>query len=722
MSPSRLLAVLLAAALPAVEVPLASPASTIIPVTGAVPPGGLVVSATVTVPADAPSDLGIGAWAGDRHGSWAGRPAGRLTPGTHQVRIDLGADAPAEGPAGWGPWRAQQTARAGLFLWSAQPSSAVLRIDDLRVESAALPLAPTRVVDLAWPATAATGQRWQATFRTDPEPSDPFDPAVIRSDLEVTRPDGLTERRPAFWDQPMADRDRGDAEEVVPQGPGRFAVRWRPRIPGLHRLRLVTTWADGRSVAADLPPVTVTGPPWDAYARPDPQDPRFLQIEGRFWWPIGANLRSLNDDRSVEQLKTRLVPERGTRAYAAFLDRYRAAGIDASEIWMSSLNLALEWNPAWQGYGGAGRYHLARAWQLDRIFDRAEANGQRLILVFNNHGQGSNGVDREWPLHPYRQANGGFLDNPADLFTSERARDFQARMRRYLVARYGDSPALLAWKLWSEVDLTEAGRTGRWPEVTAWHEAAAADLARLDVYAHPVTTHFSGTWRRVHPTVAQLPGLGLLAIDAYHPPVSEPSGISIADLLASSTTARALGRYKKPVLATEYGGDWRAAPPVALAADLAIGPWAALVSGHAGGPMFWWSNWLDQGNRYGTFGAIRAFIAGEDLRGAEAASQVLRGQPEDLWVRAWVRPGRMLGYVLSRRFAAEGEEVRHSAASIRLGEVVSPGPVAVQWWNADTGQAGPVITFDHPGGPLVLEVPPFTRHTGFKLWRTAPKP
>jgi hypothetical protein len=82
----------------------------------------------------------------------------------------------------------------------------------------------------------------------------------------------------------------------------------------------------------------------------------------------------------------------------------------------------------------------------------------------------------------------------------------------------------------------------------------------------------------------------------------------------------------------------------------------------------------------------------------------------------------MLGYVLSRRFAAEGEEVRHSAASIRLGEVVSPGPVAVQWWNADTGEAGPVMTFDHPGGPLVLEIPPFTRHTGFKVWRTAPKP
>jgi len=106
-----------AAALPAVEVTLAAPASTIVPVTEPLPAGGIIVRAELTIPADAPADLGVGAWAGDRHGTWAGRPAGRLSPGRHTVAITLAADSPADGPGGWGPWAAADADKGGLFFY-----------------------------------------------------------------------------------------------------------------------------------------------------------------------------------------------------------------------------------------------------------------------------------------------------------------------------------------------------------------------------------------------------------------------------------------------------------------------------------------------------------------------------------------------------------------------------------------------------------------------------
>jgi len=59
---------------------------------------------------------------------------------------------------------------------------------------------------------------------------------------------------------------------------------------------------------------------------------------------------------------------------------------------------------------------------------------------------------------------------------------------------------------------------------------------------------------------------------------------------------------------------------------------------------------------------------------------------------------------------------------IQIGEVVAAGRMAVQWWNADTGEAGPVTTFDHPGGALSLEIPDAKAHIAFKLMRPTATP
>lgn len=183
---------------------------------------------------------------------------------------------------------------------------------------------------------------------------------------------------------------------------------------------------------------------------------------------------------------------------------------------------------------------------------------------------------------------------------------------------------------------------------------------------------------------------------------------------------RGLSHFNKPVLTTEFGGNWDACPEPQMTAEHASGPFAGLVSGHAGSPMLWWFEWLDQGGHFAPYRAISAFIQGEDLRGGGSRSIVL-GATSDagtLWCRAWSRPGRMLGYLLDQDWGRRGREAgTHSRAAVEIGTSIAAGRMTVEWWDADGGAWHKPVAIDHPGGPLQLQPPAFQRHIAFKLYR-----
>jgi hypothetical protein len=90
-----------------------------------------------------------------------------------------------------------------------------------------------------------------------------------------------------------------------------------------------------------------------------------------------------------------------------------------------------------------------------------------------------------------------------------------------------------------------------------------------------------------------------------------------------------------------------------------------------------------------------------------------------LWARAWVRPGRLLGYVLDAAWGTDGGPSRsHGSAEIVVGTAIQAGRINVEWWNADRGVVVERTTIRHPGGQLVLPVPLFRRHMAFKMTRT----
>ncbi len=695
--------------------------------------GEVTLVADLDVPADAPADLGVGAFVIDQHGTWfqALHPD-PLRPGRNRLVFALGrgeALVQEPGRGAWGPREAGLSRGTGLFLWSAGASRTRIRVLEFAVKPLEKPDGASggALADLVLPGFDAqvgtcavvAGERWELAVRPDPFPVNPYDPDEFSLDAEITRPDGTQVRLPGFHALPMVNRDRGDAEMVEPNGAGTFRVRFRPSQPGSHGVRLIARWGGGKPTTTVLPALVVEGKPWNGWVRVDREDPRFLSVDGRFHWPIGLNIRSVNDARGRDKLGSKLTPDRGSLSYAAYLARLAAGGGDTAEIWMSSWNLALEWRADWPGYQGRGFVNEANAWRLDRILDAAWRDGVRINLVIDNHGKGSSGTDREWQHNPWNRALGGPINQASGLFSDPAALAGQDRLRRYIAGRWADHPAVLAWKLWSEVKLTDGGKGGLSAD---WHAQAAKRWAELDAYGHPVTTHWQGDYRVVEPATAQLPGLTMLCIDAYISRKNKSPGVQITDLIADSIhdPARGLAQYGKPVLVTEYGGSSSGCPEPQMIAAHASAPWAALVSGHAGSPMLWWFEWVDQGQRWAPFAAIRAFLIGEDLRHAKGRSVLVAATASGttLWSRAWVRPGRILGYCCDSDWTNDGLAGEPlSGIRIVLGEQVKPGAMSVEWWDADRGVLKHTESLAHAGGPLVLTPPAFRRHIGFKVIR-----
>jgi hypothetical protein len=715
-----------------IEVQLQSPLNTLARCPAPVGDGVKVVTAVVDVPADAPPDLGVGAFLTDQHGHWfQSSDTQRLTPGSHHLSFrvspsDLLISEPDR--AAWSSAANAVVKSGGLFFWSQHPSRARITCTSLAIkdQGPAKTAGDCTLVDVAMTGFKAegirvrAGERWSLTLRPHPFPENPYDSEQFTLDALITDPDGKQLAVPGFFLQPMEHFDRGDREEIVPTAASHFEIRFRPRKPGVYAIKVQGRWRERsgkkRSVSFACPSLTAEGPAWDDFVRVDAHDPRFFSANGAFYWPIGFNLRSVVDVRTKKYLLTELTPNRGSISYEAYLRRLAAAGGNAVEIWMSSWNLALEWRDDWPGYHGQGRYHEANAWRLDRILDLCSELGIRVNLVINNHGQGSTTTDEEWDNNPHGVRRGGKLTDASDLFQDPWALASQERQRRYIVARYGDHPSVMAWKLWSEINLTAGGHLLR-----PWHDQASKRWHALDIYQHPVTTHWSGDYRAVDQNIVALPGIDFTCMDAYHGSGDRRGGSSLAELLADGV--KRIGRHGKPVLVTEYGGHWDAGPEPQILAEHMSGGWIALVTGNGGHPLLWWSEWVDQKNLWHPYLAVSRYLKKEDLRGGGFESKVLQtiDATVPLWARAWSRPGRMLGYLMDSAWAdSGGDSPEQTITKINIGAGVAAGAINVEWWNADDGEVLNTVLIQHPGGQFTITAPHFRRHIAFKMYRPTP--
>jgi len=378
-------------------------------------------------------------------------------------------------------------------------------------------------------------------------------------------------------------------------GDDQFAVRARAEERGEYRLGKVTEVVNGQTgvlnpklVSQDRIRVSaVEDRPAVQCAAGHP--PRLMLADGTPYVPIGANLAWADEDRGAFH----------RRAITAFAK----AGLNWTRIWMvhwSRLNL--DWLPPDLGASPApGTLDARVAAYWDAIVAAAEGKGVYLQIVFQYHGQFSTGADANWNLNPWNAANpGGFLHSPEEFFTSARAKELTARKYRYIIARWGYSPAVLAWELFNEVHWVDAISVAHREDIVAqWHAEMAAFIRSIDAYHHLVTT---STENLRSPIYAGMD---------YFQPHCYPSNL-LAGVRRIDPAPDALDR---PVFYGEMGDEFSALAPDQKAAGVGFVPpvWASLMGQGRYPAQPWNGGRLIAEGRIGELAAVARFLAATGL-------------------------------------------------------------------------------------------------------------
>ncbi|NUP99975.1 MAG: DUF5060 domain-containing protein, partial [Armatimonadetes bacterium] len=424
----------------------------------------------------------------------------------------------------------------------------------------------------------------QATY------DNPFDPEQIDVTAAFLAPSGRELTVPGFLYRPYARSRAGNSERLVPSGPPSWRVRFAPTEVGEYRFQVTARDRSGhRSSVPATFQVTAGNAP--GYVRVSPDDPMyFAHDDGSPYFALGANVCWPGSA--------------GTYDYDEWFPRYAAAGGNYARLWLGPFDVfTLERQAAAsRDDTGLGRYDLANAWRLDYVLELAERQGLKLMYCLESfNALRSRPQYNYWHLNPYNAANGGPLATPEAFFTDEQARRVFKQRLRYLVARWGYSPNLLAWEFWNEVDIIDKYVSS---EVVRWHEEMSRYLREIDPWKHLQTTSYAGS--AGDPAVDRLPEMDYSQTHRYGP---RDMG---ADLPGWSARKRA---YGKPHYVGEFGldagGSGSERDPDGLSWH--NGLWASVMAGDAGaGMLWWWDSYIHPRNLYYHLAALAAFTQGID--------------------------------------------------------------------------------------------------------------
>lgn len=409
-------------------------------------------------------------------------------------------------------------------------------------------------------------------FKFKVKPSD-LNPFARELWAEVVLPSGRVASFPAFY-----------------AGNQRYAVRVRAVSPGNYSLGKIVETLGERSVELSA---TVMGSRQmnvrDVQSRPsvaiDPAESRrFTLSSGERFVPFGANLAWPD--------------ARGAEFYRGAFDAFARSGLNWTRVWMSHWGgLNLDWLPERLGpspRGGALDLRVAESW--DKIVEAAEDHGVYIQVVFQHHGPYSTEVNANWKDNPWNVANGGFLQTPVEFFTSPEAIRLSLEKYRYIVARWGYSPAVMSWELFNEVHWTDAmrGENKNEEAVVRWHAQMARYVRSVDKYGHLVVT---STENLHSPIYAEL--------DYCQPHLYAPN------LLAGARSYEAEpGSLAKPVFYGEMGDDNLTVSDEAKKSGNTIVPpvWASLMGEGYFPAQVWLGRELVEKGRFSELGAVASFL------------------------------------------------------------------------------------------------------------------
>lgn len=519
----------------------------------------------------------------------------------------------------------------------------------------------------------------------------PYDPGEIDLRVTFTSPQGVHMRAPAFYF--LHQRDPGQSG---------WRVRFTPASAGQWRA-IATAITPQATHTSDA--ITFVVSPRDAagFARLHPTNPRQLAFDnGAPFFPIGLNLAWWRDD--------------ALRDYTRWLDALRANGANAARIWIASWSFGIEWSDT--GLGNYDNRQLRAHW-LDEVLRMAEERDIYLVLSLLPDREFRDDDVGHWRDNPYNAANGGMLKTPQEFVSDAAAKALFKRRLRYIAARWGYSPNILAWEWWNEVELARIET----PALMPWIQEMTAHLRQFDVNRHLVTISYAGNG---DDDVWRMREIDLMQRHEYSESPQWFTPIAGGFRLTPNAPA-------KPLLFGEFGYSPYGEPvndATRSGAHLHNALWASAFNGFASSAMYWWWDTLiDPANLWPAFKGIASFLRDEDLaayRVMPAASStpkavamaLLQDNRALLWLRnaQFDQSNTNYKWLMSQ---STGAPFAFTLDSLRDATVefagLRDGAYRVTWVDTTTGLPIRSAQAVAQGGRLVLQAPAFTSDVAAKV-------
>ncbi len=584
-------------------------------------------------------------------------------------------------------------------------------------------------------------ERLEVVVELEAEYQTPFDPRQVAVDGHFLGPAGEKMSVPGFFAQDFSRKVwAGRREVLTPINRGGWKVRFTPTAVGNWRGHVSLTTPRG-TVCSEEFAFKCTASKHPGFVRVAKANPLMFECDdGSAYLPIGHNL-------FIERL-TKVDPSSWSQFHVIEVDGKKVVGLDQYERWLDRMAAVgctatcVNFNGPTLGVEGswAYRYNQRGCWKLDQIVRMCEERGIRIKVVVEHIRYISTAEGIDWggsmpkvrSDFPYYYNNGGTCRSMRDLFVLPAAHEqFQAQLR-YIVARWGYSPSVLAWQTWAEVNCPcKASRA----EKVAWTDMMNRYLRSIDPWQHLVTAGL-GSGPTVWDELWKSRSIDFIQLTDY---ARANKPLSMVELW-SGPVLQYHRRYGKPLLigetgmvdrawgCSEYQDAYRHAqsPKDKEGVILHNAIWAPFFAGASGTAMhWWWAYYIDAFNLYHHYRPFVEFTADVPWNRFDFAPLELKCSAAA--VRALARGHRAWGIVgwlhhkenVWKRAVAEGKTPGTvTDATVTLDDVPA-GNHELIWFDSWKGGELSRVELEHAGGALKLTVPAFSRDVAFKL-RIAP--
>ena len=591
------------------------------------------------------------------------------------------------------------TAKRHIFLW-------VLLASALVRASLTGPIAAHSACDLCIKVAANMSfSRWRmAQFELSVPrlQGNPYDGEAVDLRARLTAPSGRRWLLPAYFD---------------PAAPGGWRLRFMPDEPGRWTAQLELKQPLARRGPSVAFHVQRARPGDHGFVRVHRANPRMLQFDdGAPYFPVGVNVAWYTNAALAE--------------YARRFDAMAANGVTAARVWLTPWSFALEWKDT--PLRDFGNRQPRLAW-FDAVLDMAQQRNIHLLVVLLEPGMFDPAA--RWRDNPYNTANNGPCATPVEFLTNTQARAAYRNQLRYIAARWGQSPNILAWEWMNEVNSAPGFET---EVLLPWMIEMTAALREFDVRRHLTTISYADI--AGDPRVWNSDVIDLVQRHEY----SQGDPKWFAPALNAAGQAERFQQLReqpaKPMIVGEFGANNGIERPEGAYREgihLHNSLWASTFSGFAGTAMYWWwDNYIESGNLWPAYRGLAEFVRGEDLARFEprrvqaqtsdgqrlVAMALGQGDRVLLWVRNWKYQHELaLGrYVVERssgQTTAEtyGYELSAVGPSTLTIPVSRSGRYSIVRLDTQTGAVGTRFWLRADGGRLNIPLETLVRDAAFKI-------